>query len=187
MTMPRHVILLPLLLLTLFGCAPERSTSSPPLRSEELDGSAAAAPLSEILDSAFDRAEDGSLAVLDRLGDPRRIEAEPVQNRHDPAQTDTLRTYVYDGLELDVYAVAGGKELLEEVRVTGSRYETAEGLGVGSTRAAVRDALGPPLRADGDTLTYERTESPEDPTPTTLEVRLDGDRVAAMTWQFYVD
>lgn len=182
--MPRHAFLLPVLILALFGCAAGPSTSTPPSRT---DGSGATVSLPEILDSAFERREDGSLAVLDRLGDPRRVEAEPVQNRHDPAQTDTLRTYVYDGLELDVYAVTGGKELLQEVRVTGGGFETAEGLGVGSTRAAVRDVLGEPARTDGDTLTYERTDSPEDPTPTTLDVRLDGDRVAAMTWQLYVD
>ena len=143
--------------------------------------------LPEILDAAYERRADGSLALLDRLPPPQRVEAEPVENRHVEGQTDTLRTLHYDGLALEVYAVADGREILQEVRVTGEGYETAEGVGVGSTRAAVRAAYGEPARSDGGTLSYERTTSPDDPTPTTITVRFDGDRVAALAWSYYVD
>lgn len=157
------------------GCAAERSMSS------------AGVTLPEILDDANERRADGSLGILDRLREPQRVEAAPIENRHVEGQTDTLRTLHYDGLTLEVYAVADGKEILQELRVTGEGYETAEGIGVGSTREAVRRALGEPVRSGGDTLTYETATSPDDPTPTTLTVRFDGDRVAALTWTYYVD
>jgi hypothetical protein len=178
--MPRLLLSLLALagLATAAGCAAERSTAS---------ASSARVGLAEILDDAYERRDDGSLALLGRLPAPQRVEAEPVENRHVAGQTDTLRTLHYDGLTLEVYAVAGGREILQEVRVTGDGYETAEGLGVGSTRAAVRGALGEPTRSDGGTLTYDVKTSPDDLTPTTLTVRFDGDRVAALTWSYYVD
>jgi hypothetical protein len=170
-----RLLLLVGLATALVGCAAERNAARPDLA------------LPTILDRTVERSDDGSLVLLDRLGEPRRVETEPIENRHVPGQIDTLRTLVFDGLAVEVYAVADGKELLQEIRVTGSGYETAEGLGVGSTRPAVREALGEPDRTDGDTVTYELLESPEDPTPTLLHIRYDGDRVAAMTWSYYVD
>lgn len=169
----RWYLLVPLV--ALVGCAAERNAVRPDLA------------LPQILDRTDERTDDGSLVLLDRLGEPRRVETEPVENRHVPGQTDTLRTLVFDGLAVEVYAVADGKELLQEIRVTGEGYETADGLGVGSTRAAVRDVLGEPVRTEGDTVTYEEPETSDDPTPVELHVRYDGDRVAAMTWSYYVD
>src|SRR6056297_2553421 len=135
--MSPRVLLLFALLAGLIGCTAERNTVRPDLA------------LPAILDRAHERNEDGSLVLLDRLGEPERVETEPIENRHVPGQIDTLRTLVFDGMAVEVYAVADGKELLQEVRVTGPEYETAEGLGVGSTREAVREALGAPVRTEG--------------------------------------
>ena len=126
-------------------------------------------------------------ALLARLDEPRRIETEAVENRHVPGQVDTLRTYVYDGLALTVYDVAGGGALLQEVRVTDEGYTTAGGLGVGSRREAIEAAYPNSVGAEGGTVTYERAASPDDPTPETLRVRYDGDRAAELVWSFYVD
>lgn len=179
--MPRPALFLLVLagLLTSAGCATERSSSSgsPPQ----------SVALPEILASAYEHRADGSLTLFDRLGEPQRVETEPVVNRHDPSQTDTLRTFHYSGLALEVYAVTGGKEILQEVRVTGEGYETTEGLRVGSTREAIRAALGPPVRSEDGRLSYEVTDTTEDPTPTTLTIRFEGDRVDSMAWSFYVD
>ncbi|HLT46257.1 MAG TPA: hypothetical protein VK002_03440 [Rubricoccaceae bacterium] len=139
-------------------------------------------PLAEILDEAGDDA-----ALLARLAAPRRIEAEPFPNRHVPGQVDTLRTYVYDGLTLEFYEIATGGVLLQTVEVTGGVYETAEGLGVGSTRDEVEAVYTHSVGAEGGTVTYERPGTPERPNPPQVEVRYDGDHVAAMTWRFYVD
>lgn len=157
------------------GCATERAVVRP------------AVPLTTILDEAYQRTDDGSLDILNRLGEPRRVEAEAIENRHAAGQVDTLRTYVFDGLAVEVYAVTGGSELLQSVLVTGPGYETTDGLGVGRARAAVRDALGSPMHIDGDTVTYDITSDSGDPTPVALSVRYAADRVAAMQWIYYVD
>ena len=143
-------------------------------------------PLSDILDPSVE-----GRALRERLSAPLREETEAVPNRHVPGQTDTLRTLHYDGLALQFYEVAGGPAFLQAVAVTGGVYETAEGLGVGSTRDAVEavytHSTGVEPTDEGNVVTYERTDGPDDPTPTTLEVRYEGDDVAAMTWRFYVD
>lgn len=173
--MTRRVVPLLVLLVGFVGCAAERNAVRPDIA------------LPVMLDRAHERNDDGSLVLLDRLGGPERIETEPIENRHVPGQIDTLRTLVFDGLAVEVYAVADGKELLQEIRVTGPGYATADGLGVGSARSAVRDVLGAPVRTEGDRVTYEMPDSPDDPTPVELHIRYDGDRVAAMTWSYYVD
>lgn len=159
----------------LAGCTAERTVVRPSVS------------LAAMLGGAFQQADDGSFPLLDRLGEPRRVEAQPIENRHVPGQVDTLRTLVFDGLEVEVYAVADGKELLQEIRVTGPGYETAEGLRVGSTRSEVREAFGAPVYSEGDAATYEVRSAPDDPTPTQLQIRYDGDRVVAMAWSYYVD
>lgn len=175
-----RLILVSVLVGAFAGCASERSASSAEVARPNV-------ALPTLLENAYQRDDDGSLSILDRLGEPQRVTREPVENRHVPGQTDTLRTLVFDGLEMEVYAVTGGKEILQEVRVTGEGYETAEGLGVGSSRAAVRDVLGTPARTEGATVTYEIASGPDDPTSTQLHIRYDGDRVASMVWSYYVD
>lgn len=142
-------------------------------------------PLPELLDGLHERAAgQEQLTVLDRLARPRRVARTPQTNRHDPSQTDTLRTLHYDGLEIEIYEVsASGKELASRLEVTGSGYETAEGLHVGSTREEVVNALGEPDETENGDLIYEHGE----PTVTTLRIGMEGSHVAAMEWFFYLD
>lgn len=159
------------------GC----KTASPP--------SAGTSPRPLALPDLLHLAASDAEALLRRLQEPTRAETEPVENRHVPGQIDTLRTLVYDGLRIQLYEVAdgSGRRLVQEVTVTGEGYATAEGLGVGSTRAEVREALGEPLYAEADALGYEVQESPDDPTPALLHVEFQEERVAALRWSLYVD
>ncbi len=143
-------------------------------------------PLSDLLRGAYHRWEDGSLAVLSRLAVPQRTEARPVESREVAGQVDTLRTLVYDGLALDVYEAAGGEETLREVRVTGTDYETAEGLHVGMRRSAARRRFGKAVLT-GDALVELVESVPESPTPVVLRLRFAGNDLAAMTWRYGVD
>ena len=142
-------------------------------------------PLPELVDGlTSNKLEQDQLAILNRLNRPRRVTRTPERNRHDPSQTDTLRTLHYDGLELEVYEVStSGKELASRLEVTGSVYETTDGLHVGSTREAVELALGQPSDVDDGALLYQS----DDITPMTLRFEMDGSRVEAMTWFFYLD
>lgn len=184
------------------GCGPKPSGEEVPVPDTAVAAPADTAPppatdpaaavpgitLPVLLDRVSERGPDGELRVLDAMNPPLDVDREPVQNRHDPTQTDTLRTLHYGGLRVEVYEVAAtGKEIIRAIEVTSDAYRTEAGLTVGSTRAAVREALGAPARTEGDTFVYERYDDARDPTPTTLRIRFDGDRVAAMTWHYYVD
>ena len=136
------------------------------------------------LDELLDSQVDGT-TLQTRLNAPQRIETEPVANRHVEGQVDTLRTYVYDGIHIQFYDVTGSGVLLQEVDVTGEGYATADGLGVGSSRAAIEAAYPHVLEAEGSTITYEREDA--EPTPTVLRVIYDGDRASSLTWVLYVD
>ena len=109
--------------------------------------------------------DDGSFFA--GLRPPLARRAEAVANRHVAGQTDSLVTLVYDGLEIEAYAVAGGETFLRWLTVTGTGYGTASGLSVGEARAHLEDTLGPPARAGGDVATYETGDGAA---PTVVEV-----------------
>lgn len=142
--------------------------------------------LQMILDRPYERDETGKLRVLDDIGEPPETSVRTMTNRHDPSRTDTLRTLRWPALELEVH-VAGGKEILSEVRVTDEGPATAEGLSVGLTRDEVRNLLGEPRDTEDGEWTYELFEDEHDPLPTMLDVGFDGDRVTSLTWTYYVD
>lgn len=128
-------------------------------------------------------------ALLRRLPAPVRVEAEPFENRHVPGQIDTLRTLVFEGLDIHFYDVAdgGGRRLAQAVSVTGEGYRTAGGIGVGSTKAEVHEILGEPLYVEGHDFIYVAPESRDEVAPTQLIIRFEGERVVSLLWSLYVD
>jgi hypothetical protein len=130
---------------------------------------------------------DGNLTrrqLVRRLGAPTGVEHEPVTNTYDPEQIDTLRTLRYPGLSATVYDVTREpKAFLIRLTVTGARYESPEGLRVGTSAQAVVDRVGPPTerRAGGAEWVYRETGS----TPTAMIVSVDDGRVAQIVWEFY--
>lgn len=194
LTMPRLLVLA--LLLSLAAC--EASENVPTPGAPLPDSTATTDP--DALDGADDDAAPaggpglalpalvdaaGDPALLGRLAPPQRTEATPQPNRHDPSQTDTLRTLHYDGLQLTVYDVAGSERtLLQSIEVTSAAYATDAGLRVGSTRADVAAALGAPERTEDGAAVYTVGSGP---TPPALHVRYAGDAVERLTYHFYVD
>ncbi len=130
-------------------------------------------------------------AVLGRLQPPRRVTTEALANRHVPGQTDTLRTYHYDGLALTVYDVsASDKQLLYALQVTSDAYvpQRPHVLHVGMARAEVEAALGAPDERLEDGVTYQYALDGDGGAPgTLLLVRFDEGAAAALEWSFYVD
>ena len=182
---------------------PAQSSEAPPAVAADAAGEAAApaspeaapagAPSPEVRPGArLDRilaAHDDDAAFLDGLRAPRQRRAAPVENRHDPAQTDTVHTLVYDGLTIEAYDVTGGPTLIQRVAVTGGGYGTADGLAVGEDRAEIESVLGAPVATDGDRVAYE---SGGEPTPTRVEVVYEPDadgvlRASEIVWLPYVD
>lgn len=134
-----------------------------------------------------ERSDDA--AFLADLRPPRSRRAEPTPNQYVEGQTDTVRTYVYDGLRIEAYEVSGGRTFLRRIDVTSGEYGTASGLAVGETRADIEAILGTPFQEDGEVAAY--LTGPE-PTPTTVEVEYEPDedgteRAVAISWIPYLD
>lgn len=173
------------------GCgASDAPAPAPSGRSEPTDTAASAPPAARPPASApslsrlVEAAKTGPDAVLDLLPAPRRRSGEAVENRHVPGQMDTLRTYTFDGLTMETHDVAhAASAFVRSLTTTNARYRTDDGLHVGSSRAEVEAALGPPSRREGDTAVYEIGE----PTPDVLRIAYDGDVVRRLRWSFYVD
>ena len=194
-----------LLALLISGCAgstdqsPSPETSSPeasPSPSETVEPSEEQSTAKEgraptpqrvkqfIGDALQSNAEVTPADVERRLGAPESIEAKPIENEHDPSQTDTLRTLVYEGLQVEFYDVSGsGKQMLRRITLTGDQYTGPRGLHPGISQAAVKDTMGAPSRTEQDRLIYEAG----DPTPTFTIVHFNGDAAARIEWSFYVD
>ena len=77
------------------------------------------------------------------LGPPRAATVRRLRNQHDPAQIDELHELAYDGLRVLLYRVTGEhREFVTDLSLTSAKYRVKWGLGVGSTKEAVRRVLG---------------------------------------------
>lgn len=140
--------------------------------------------LPAILDRAFQSdPQTQELTLLDDLNEPNNVTSESQRNRHDPNQTDTLRTLQYNGLSLTVYHVSDGKEILESVTVTGDQYETEDGVSVGMTRTQLENVRGAPAQRSGGEYVYNLGGA----LPTMLHVGFEGERVSRLEWRFPID
>ena len=109
-----------------------------------------------------------------------------MQNRHEPGRTDEVHELEYDGLRIVLYRVsATGRELIMEVSLTSERYRLKWGLGVGSTRDAVRRVLGPGVRAERGEIDTDRYEDSERASRVDFSFR--DARVRRIDWVFWLD
>ena len=77
------------------------------------------------------------------LGPPRAATVRKLRNQHDPAQIDELHELAYDGLRVLLYRItAEDREFVTDLSLTSAKYPVKWGLGVGSTKEAVRRVLG---------------------------------------------
>jgi hypothetical protein len=106
-----------------------------------------------------------------QLGAPDAVEARPVANTHDPAVTDTILTWRYEDLELDIYRTADGRRLLARAAVSDNDYLVFPEVGVNATEAEVRRLLGEPDAATADAFEYQcgRCEGPPAPVVLTFD------------------
>lgn len=124
------------------------------------------------------------VALRGELGEPIAALHTTEPNRHLPERTDTLWTLRYEGLQAEI-RTAGGNDLLERVGVTEDRHLRFAEPRIGSPRAEVVERLGAPHEdRDGD-LRYLCAPEPMPDMPVTF--RMEGGRVAAIVWEYYVD
>lgn len=167
------------------------ATAADTLGNHEEDGGEAAEssnrvglPIVDLIDGALERdPATQELPVLGRLNEPGHVTVEPVQNRHQPSQTDTLRTLHYDGADVTVYHVADGKEILQNVTITGEGFDIPGGLRLGMSRSEVENLLGEADQEEAGAAMYEGAG----PMPTRQFIHFEDDSVASFEWRFPID
>ena len=200
---PALALLLSALLTAVWGCEPRAGKNVPKGAEPSQDDTVGSRPevqpgtgtapqasnplgvdVETLLENAGNRdSETGQLSILDRLNEPKRVSAESRPNRHVPGQIDTLRTLHYDDVQIAVYEVSGGKEILQSVTVTGPSLIAPRGVEVGAGRPAVVDELGEPDEQDGEEYVY----LDDGPMPTRFHIQFEGDTVRRMEWRFPID
>ena len=126
--------------------------------------------------------------VVDRLREPRSRDAQPIGNRHVAGGVDTVRTWRYDGLTLELYEPREGEVLLRRLDVTSDTYGTADGLAVGQTRADLESVLGVAAATNGDVVSYRTGLELPTTVAVTYEAGEDGvQRASEIEWRPPVD
>lgn len=123
--------------------------------------------------------------IRTQLGSPAEILARGVPNMHDPAVTDSIFTWRYDALDLDIYRTADGRRLLSQALVRDNRHLRFPEAGVGVAEAEIRRLFGAPdMEAEGE-LEF-RCGSCEGPGESVV-FRLQAGRVAELRFLFPLD
>lgn len=182
---------------TVFACSSEETARPPSNGVSVLPGGGTidvspteeAGPPSEAVSRLIEDAlrTEGDLSyeeLLQRLGPPAETETQTVANKYVENQTDTLRTLIYTGVQALVYDVTDdSKSFLVRLSISSTQYGSPEGIRVGMSTDRVRDELGPPTRRNRSRgeLIYQETG----PTPISMVVRLEEERVVEIGWEFY--
>jgi hypothetical protein len=131
--------------------------------------------------------DKGREAVRRQLGQPDSTRARSTQNRHNPAQTDSLVDLFYPGLQLHYYVVVAqdGRDNLQSADVWDNRYLKYPTMGIGASSTTIVAALGEPWTRTGDAYSYDcgRCIGAESP----VYFHLEGGRVKFVEYTFYVD
>ena len=186
--LPRPLTL-PLCLLFLFvACkgapAPDEATPSVSSPSDSTEASPSALPdreefvLRGLRTAAASRAE-----LAETLGEPQKVVAEVIPNRHVPGVIDTLFTINYPDLTARIHRPGGGGELLSNVEVASNRHLRYPAIGIG--RDAIEEAFGAPDEASDSSATYNCTSciAGDDP----VRFIFSDDRVRLIQFSYYVD
>lgn len=171
------------------GCG--RDEAPPPPPPSTTDGPAPApGPATPLVSLEIYQRDAVYAASLDRsgmgelFGAPDSIRAHATANRHDPTRTDTIVTLHYPAARYIVYAVTGGRELLELADIESNAHLRYTRPGIGTPVDSLRAWFGEPTRRAGGTLEYECLPC-EVPQPVKFHIR-DG-RVHRIVFDFYVD
>jgi hypothetical protein len=123
--------------------------------------------------------------IRTQLGEPREVSARAVPNLHEPAVTDSVLTWRYDDLDVEIYRAADGRRLLARASVRHNRYLTFPEVGLGVNEADLQRLLGSPDVAGAGELEYrcERCEGP----PLMAVLSLEGGQVVQVDFLFAVD
>lgn len=189
MTRPHVLLGLVILAATLSGCAGSRAsgTAAGGVQSLPYDSTAAESALADLVMRGLRVPGGGRAEVRAAFGEPDSVRAEVFENRHVPAQMDTIVEWFYPGLRLEYYVVSAdsASDLLSVADVGDNRFLRFPELGVGADTVTVTRRLGAPRERNEHTLVYECGSCLEAYSP--VEFHLANGRVRRVRFVFYVD
>jgi len=124
-------------------------------------------------------------SIRARLGPWVSLETREVPNLHEEGKIDHIYTIKYEGLVLGVYeVVAYKKEMLLAATMTRNWSHLLPEL-IGLDREALEGRFGPPSRIVDGFLEY--VSSKEDEAEELVRIKMKGNTVEVVEWEYYVD
>jgi dienelactone hydrolase len=121
------------------------------------------------------------IQTIRALGEVKREKVTLLQNPHVRGRNDEVREFFFDGLY--VKALFPGRQqnayLLQDVRITKSRYKAKYGLNLGATRAAMEEKLGPPDGVQNGFVEYFHSMGIG-----TARIYFQNGRIQKLEWEF---
>jgi hypothetical protein len=123
--------------------------------------------------------------VRTQLGAPDAAEGRVVQNPRNPAVSDSILTWTYPGVDVEIYRTADGRRLVSRMTVTDGRHLRFPDLTIGTGAPQVTELLGDPASTVGDAIEF-RCARCQNATTGPVFVTLSGGRVSRVEFQFTV-
>lgn len=123
--------------------------------------------------------------VRTQLGTPETTAGRVVQNPRDPAVADSILTWGYPGVEVEIYRLADGRRLVSRMSVTNARHLRFPDLTIGTAQARIEPLIGAPATEIGTALEFRCGRCPESSAEPVF-VTVDGGRVTRIDFTFLV-
>lgn len=157
--------------LVLAGCGAGSEAREPPVAT-----SAAA-----WYEAALEGLGTSRAAARERHGEPEEIVVRTMENRHVAGRIDSIFEFRYPGVELEFYAVTGGRDLLQRAEISTSRRASRRPT-ITTPRDSVEAWLGTPAEAAADRWIYRFGEAGN-----ALAFHFEGGAVSRIVLHPYVD
>lgn len=121
--------------------------------------------------------------LRERFGAPDSVAGTVEPNRHVQGAIDSLFTVYYPGLQASFRTPTDARDLISRATISSNHYVRYIQIGIGTSAAQVRAALGSPGQQNSTELIYDCNEEANQP----VTFRLRDGVVEAISIEYYVD
>jgi len=125
--------------------------------------------------------------VRTQLGTPVSTSGRAVANPRDPQATDSILTWQYPGVEVEIYRLSDGRRLVSRFTVSEARHLRFPDLTIGTQLARVETLIGAPVNEMGDLREYRCGFCAAEGAPGPVFVAIENGRVSRVEFSFPID